>query len=159
MAAKKMKKKATKAATRKVLGIKKNKSRKTAVKKARSVRIVKKIRVKKRISKLSKVVKKKKPTMKRSAMKPSLPMPVHEQEVGKVAHYFTHIGVGVVELNGLLEVGDIIHIKGHTTDFVQEVESMQIDRESMQEAHAGQSIGLKVKEHVRQHDVVYKVMK
>lgn len=82
-----------------------------------------------------------------------------EEEIGRVTHYFTKLGVGVVEITkGTLSVGDTIHIKGHTTDLTQEIESMQIEHETVQSAKAGQSIGLRVKEHVREHDVVYKVL-
>jgi putative protease len=79
------------------------------------------------------------------------------EEVGKVTHYFTKLGVGIVELSGSLSVGDKIRIKGATTDFEQNVESMQIEHENVEKAEAGQTIGLKVKEHVREHDKVYKV--
>ncbi|GAI15070.1 unnamed protein product, partial [marine sediment metagenome] len=56
------------------------------------------------------------------------------------------------------KVGDTIHIKGHTTDFEQEIESMQIENEPVKEAKSGDSIGIKVKERVRPHDLVYKVI-
>jgi translation elongation factor EF-1alpha len=79
------------------------------------------------------------------------------EEVGKVTHYFTKIGVAVVELSGNLKVGETIRIKGATTDFEQKVKSMQIEHEELQEAQAGQAIGMKVKEHVRESDIVYKV--
>ena len=80
------------------------------------------------------------------------------EEIGKVTHYFTKIGVCVIEITkGSLKVGDKIKIKGATSDFEQKVDSMQIEHEKLEEAKAGQSIGLKVKEHVREHDVVYKV--
>lgn len=79
------------------------------------------------------------------------------KEVGKVAHYYTHLGVAVIDLSDSLKAGDKIRIKGATTDFVQAVDSMQIEHEKIEEAEAGQSIGMKVKEHVRQHDAVYKV--
>jgi putative protease len=79
------------------------------------------------------------------------------QEVGKITHYYTHIGVGVVKLSDTLKAGDKIRIKGATTDFEQTVDSMQIEKDKIEEAKKGQSIGLKVKDHVRQHDVVYKV--
>ncbi len=81
-----------------------------------------------------------------------------EQEVGKITHYFTKIGVAVVELSGTLRVGDTIHIKGATTNFTQNVDSMQIEHQPVEEAKAGQSIGLKVAEHVREHDTVFKVI-
>lgn len=79
------------------------------------------------------------------------------QEIGKVSHHFSNIGVGVIELSGSLAIGDKIRIKGATTDFKQKVDSMQIEHEKVEEAKKGQSIGLKVKEPVREHDRVYKV--
>jgi len=81
-----------------------------------------------------------------------------EEEIGKVTHYFSKIGVAAIEItSGTLAVGDTIHIKGHTSDFTQTVDSMQIDNESVEEAGVGQNVGLKVPEHAREHDVVYKV--
>lgn len=80
-----------------------------------------------------------------------------EQEIGKVAHYYTKIGVAVVELSGKLKVGDRIHIKGPTSDFEQEVESMQIEHQNVEEAKRGQAIGLKVDQKVRKTDTVYKI--
>jgi putative protease len=78
-------------------------------------------------------------------------------EVGRVTHYFTRISVAVVELKAPLAVGDRILIKGSTTDLEQVVESMQIEHNDVQRAEAGQSIGLKVKERVRENDTVYKI--
>lgn len=80
-----------------------------------------------------------------------------EKEVGKVTHFFTKIGVGVIKLSSKLKVGDGVHFKGATTDFTQKAESMQIEHENVEEAKKGQSIGLKVNEPVREGDVVYKV--
>jgi translation elongation factor EF-1alpha len=80
-----------------------------------------------------------------------------EEEVGKISDYFAKIGVAAIELTGSLSVGDTIHIKGHTTDFEQKVDSMQIEHQSVEKANPGDSIGIKVKDRVRQHDVVYKV--
>ncbi len=80
-----------------------------------------------------------------------------EVEVGKATHYFSNLQVAAIELSGKLKVGDKIHIKGHTTDFVQVVESMQIEHQPVSEASAGDSIGLKVKEKVREGDTIYKV--
>ncbi len=81
-----------------------------------------------------------------------------EKEVGKVTHYFNKIGVAIVELSDTLKVGDNVHIKGATSDFTQKVESMQIEHEDVKEAKKGDAIGLKVKEHAREHDIVYKVV-
>ncbi len=80
-----------------------------------------------------------------------------EKEVGRVSHYFSKISVAAVDLTDTLAVGDKIHIKGHTTDFEQIVESMQIEHENVVKATKGQSVGIKVKDHVREHDTVYKV--
>ena len=81
-----------------------------------------------------------------------------EERVGVVTHYFSHISVAVVRLaSGSLRVGDTVHIWGHTSDFRQRVGSMQIEHEFVPEAKAGQEFGLKVTEHAREHDVVYKV--
>ncbi|MEM0111385.1 MAG: U32 family peptidase C-terminal domain-containing protein [Candidatus Parvarchaeota archaeon] len=77
-------------------------------------------------------------------------------EVGKVTHYFSKIGVAVVELKAPLAVGDRIIIRGPTTDFEQVVESMQIEHKNIEKAEAGQSIGLKVNQRVRERDIVYK---
>jgi len=81
-----------------------------------------------------------------------------EIKVGRVVSYFTHVEAAAVEIEGNLKIGDTVHIKGHTTDFEQQVESMQIENESVKEAKAGDSIGVKVKERVRRNDVVYKVI-
>ena len=80
-----------------------------------------------------------------------------EKEVGKVAHYYTKIGVAVIELTDTLKAEQTIHIKGATTDFTQKVESMQIEHETVPEAKKGESIGMKVKDHVREHDQVFVV--
>ena len=80
-----------------------------------------------------------------------------EREVGAVAHYYTKIGVAVIELTDTLKVGDNIHIKGATSDFTQKIESMQIEHKNVEEAKKGESIGLKVKEHAREHDKVFVV--
>jgi putative protease len=82
-----------------------------------------------------------------------------EEEIGVIKHYFTNIGVAVLELTkGDLKVGDTIHIKGATSDFTQKVDSMQIEKDKVEEAKKGQAIGLKVVDHARQNDVVYKVI-
>ncbi len=81
-----------------------------------------------------------------------------EKEIGKVTHYFGNIGVAAIEISeNALSIGDTIHIKGHTSDFTQTVDSMQLDGEAVQQASAGQRIGIKVTEHARVHDTVYKV--
>jgi hypothetical protein len=82
-----------------------------------------------------------------------------EVELGKVTHYFSKIGVAAIEItHDTLRVGDTIHVKGHTSDFLQKIDSMQIDGQSVEEATIGQSVGMRVKEHAREHDQVFKVV-
>ncbi len=80
------------------------------------------------------------------------------QEVGKVTHFFTKINVAVIELKASISVGDRILIKGPTTNLEQTVESMEIEHEKVTRAEAGQSIGLKVDDRVRETDTVYKIV-
>jgi len=80
---------------------------------------------------------------------------VEGELVGKITHFFDKISVAVIELFGTLREGDKIRIKGSTTDFEQTVNSMQIEHETIEEANAGQSIGLKVSEKVRPGDEVF----
>jgi putative protease len=84
---------------------------------------------------------------------------MEKTKVGKVSHYYSKIGVAVIEVEGTLKIGDEISIEGANTNFTQKIESMQIDRESIKEAKKGNSIGMKVNEEVRANDVVYKVKK
>ena len=77
-------------------------------------------------------------------------------EVGHITHFFSKISVAVLELTEPLALGDHILVKGPTTDFEQVVDSMQIEHKNIPRAEAGQSIGLKMVEHAREKDVVYK---
>jgi putative protease len=77
-------------------------------------------------------------------------------EVGHIAHFFSKISVAVVELTAPLAVGDRILVKGPSTDFEQAVESMQIEHQNIQRAEAGQSVGLKTAQPVKEKDVVYR---
>ena len=77
-------------------------------------------------------------------------------KIGRITHFFTKISVAVIELTAPLAVGETIVLKGPTTDFEQVVESMQIEHQNVQNAKAGQSIGLKVIQRVRENDMVYK---
>lgn len=83
---------------------------------------------------------------------------MEEQEVGTVVDYFAKVGVAGIQLSGPLAVDDTIHIKGHTTDFQQKVESMQIEHQVVQEVSAGDSVGIKVTDRCRSNDTVYKVI-
>ena len=80
-----------------------------------------------------------------------------EEEVGKVSDFFARPVVAGIELTGKLKVGDKIHISGHTTDMELVVDSMQINNVNVQEAKAGDSVGIKVTDRVRRGDTIYKV--
>lgn len=83
---------------------------------------------------------------------------MEEREIGKVIHFFGHAGAGIIELKDDLKVGDKIHIKGHTSDFVQDVTSMQVEHTIISEAKAGDKVGIKVSQKVHQNDSVYKII-
>lgn len=80
-----------------------------------------------------------------------------EEEIGQVTDYFAKIGVAGIDLTGKLRVGETIHIRGHTTDLEQVVESMQIEHEQVEEAGAGAKIGIRVSDRCRHGDRVYRV--
>jgi putative protease len=82
-----------------------------------------------------------------------------EELIGNVTLFFAKPCVAAIEItSGSLSVGDTVRIKGATTDFEQKVESMEIDRKPVPSATAGQSVGIKVKDRVRQHDKVFKLL-
>ena len=81
-----------------------------------------------------------------------------ENPIGRITHYYSHLGVGIVDLtDGELKVGDTIHIKGRHTDFTQPVDSIQIEHQSVAHAPKGKSVGIRVKDKVREHDQVFRV--
>jgi len=81
-----------------------------------------------------------------------------EQKIGVVIHYWTHIHVAGIHLtDGELRVGDTIRIKGHTSDFSQQIESMQVDSQAVEMARPGDDVGIRVTDYVREHDEVFKV--
>lgn len=83
---------------------------------------------------------------------------IEGQEVGRITGFFKLPGAAIVEItNGSLKVGDKIRIKGHTTNLELAIESMQIEHTIVQEAAVGQTVGIKVPQKVRQHDIVYKI--
>ncbi len=81
-----------------------------------------------------------------------------EKLVGHITHYYSHLGVGIIELtHGDLKVGDAIHVHGKHTDFTQTVESMQLEHQNVTQVKKGKMVGVKVKEKVREHDQVLRV--
>ena len=80
------------------------------------------------------------------------------EEVGKVFKFFSKVSVAAINITrGSIKVGDTIRIKGATTDFTQQIDSMEVDRQKVDSAGVGDSIGIKVKDRVRENDVVYRV--
>jgi hypothetical protein len=154
----------------------KSTSRKPVRKKAVKKKTLKKKLTKKKVNKKKtvkkKVLKKKRAPGARSLLPPKSiviepgPPPgtippveepaTNEEALGTVTHYYSHLSVVVVQLNkGTLRTGDMIHIKGHSTDFTQKVESMEYEHQHIDQASAGQSVGLKVVDPAREHDIVY----
>ncbi|MCI0528421.1 MAG: hypothetical protein L0Y56_13355 [Nitrospira sp.] len=154
-AAKKAPKKLKKPAKRTVA-----KKKKPAKAKTSKGRQAKKATPKKRPPQVSAM---KKPTPRSVAVEPlAVPAPYvpapNETVVGKVTHYYSNLQVAVVQLDrGSLQVGDTIHVKGRTTDFEQRVDSMEIEHERIERAEPGDIFGLKVRDHAREHDMVYRV--
>ena len=89
---------------------------------------------------------------------PPLPPPAPGERIGIVTHYYGNVSVAVIKLESAsLRVGDTIHVRGHTSDFAQRVESLQIGHAPVSEVGPNDDFGLKVIAHVREHDIVYKV--
>lgn len=82
---------------------------------------------------------------------------VSGREIGKITHYYSHLNVGIIELSDSVKVGNRIRIKGATTDFAQNIDSMQIEHKNVPEGKKGDLIGIKVSGKVHPHDLVYKV--
>jgi len=83
---------------------------------------------------------------------------MEEKEIGSITHYFGHISVGIIKLSDTLKVGDTVHIKGHTSDFTQKVDTMQIEHKDVAEARSGDAVGIKVAQKSHPNDKVFKVI-
>ena len=86
---------------------------------------------------------------------PQHPEHPESDAIGWVSHYYSHLSVAAVTLEAPLTVGDRIHIKGHTTDLVQTVDSLQVDHKPVERAVPGDDVALKVDDHVRERDKLY----
>ncbi|MBN1833894.1 MAG: hypothetical protein JW896_17465 [Deltaproteobacteria bacterium] len=81
-----------------------------------------------------------------------------EEQVGVVVKFFAKPSVAAIEVTaGSIERGDTLRYKGHTTDFTEKVGSMELDNQPIEEAKVGDLIGVKVKERVRENDLIYKI--
>ena len=129
--------------------------KKKAKKKVARKKVVKQKKKKKVVRKPKKKVAKKK----KAKSKISIPAGMSLEEIGVVTHYFGHVEAAVIKLTkGSLSQGDTIVIKGHTTEFKEKIDSMQLDRAPITSASVGQEVGLKVKARTREHDAVYKLV-
>jgi len=84
--------------------------------------------------------------------------PMHEQEVGVITHFWSKIGVAGVRLEAPLEVGDHIHVQGHSDDFEQDVESLEIEHAKVVHADPGAEVGIRMRAAVHEHDRIYKAV-
>jgi len=80
-----------------------------------------------------------------------------EDPIGKVTHYFGRLGVAAVKLTGQLAVGDLIHVKGHTTDFSQAIDSLEVEHQRVSTAGLGDEVAFKVIDKARVGDQVFRV--
>ena len=76
--------------------------------------------------------------------------------IGEISHYFNRIGVAALTLSDTVNVGDKVHIVGYTTDFNQDVGSLQIEHQDVEEATPGQDVAMQVDQRVRKGDKVYR---
>ncbi len=83
---------------------------------------------------------------------------MQEKEIGKITHYYDHLGVGIIQLTDTLKVGETIHVKGHSEDFTQPIDSLQIEHASVTEAKLGDIVGIKVAQKVHPGDKVFKII-
>ena len=145
-----------------------------AAKRPKKKKAVKKPRAKKRVTPRKRTIKRravkraKKPAIKKPAIKKKAASAVKKAAIkrapgvqglvlGTVTHYFPKVRAAVVKLKSPLSIGDTVRVKGHTTDFTETVNSIQIDHVPINTAKKGMEIGLLVNSRVRQHDVVYKI--
>lgn len=110
--------------------------------------------VPKKKAKANKITKKKAVKISKRIRKPQAQK---EKLIAEAIHYFSKIKVAILKMKGELALNDKIHVKGHTTDFTQNITSMQINHQSVNAVHKGQEIGILVKGKVRHKDKVYKV--
>lgn len=127
---------------------------------AKKKKAVKKKAVKKKVKARKSPAKKRKAAKKLAPAAPALPwreaLP-GEAKISVVDDYFAHISVAAFNLEKPLAVGDKIHVRGHTTDLTQAVESMQIGHQSVAQAKPGDAVGVKVNDKCRKGDYVYKI--
>jgi putative protease len=121
---------------------------------------VRKASVRRAAPKAAKPTVRKRPARPTATPKPASPpeRPAPGERIGVVTHYYGNLLVAIVKLEaGTLRVGDTIHIRGHTSDFSQRVESLQVEHAAVNEVGPHDEFGIKVLQHAREHDIVYKL--
>ena len=155
-------------AKRKKTTVAKRARRRKTVRKTRTIRkkVAKKAPRRTKAKPTAKVTVKPRPVSQRAQPEAGKPPPIRpaqptaaEQRIGVVTHYYSHLSVVGMQLEPgtTLRVGDVIHIRGHTTDLTQKVESLEVNHAAVAEVGPNDDFGLKVVEHAREHDIVYKV--
>lgn len=132
---------------------KKKKVKKKAVRKKRLT--------KKRAVRKKPLAKKKKSTAKSKKkggkLKPKGPK-LPAEPIGRVTHYFPHVKAAAVMIErDSVKTGDTLYFKGHTTNFKQKLESLQIEHRAVPEAGPGNEVGIRVRSRTREHDLVFKL--
>ena len=79
-----------------------------------------------------------------------------QDAIGQVTHYYGHLSVAAVSLKEPVAIGERIHIRGHTTDLVQEIGSLEVEHAAVDGAGPGDDVALRVDEHVRDHDLIFR---
>lgn len=141
------------------------KKAKAKVKAKRKKAPAKRPAVRRKVAKPARKPARKKAPVRRAAPKAAKPLPPSQpakpapgERIGVVTHYYGNLSVAIVKVeSGTLRVGDTIHFLGHTSDFSQRVESLQVEHASVNEVGPGAECGVKVAQHAREHDVVYKL--
>ncbi len=139
--------------------VKKKKTVKKTVKKTKKRAAPSKKKLKKSVKKKPIVKSKPKKSVKKpvKTAPPSYIPAANEVSLGEVEDYFGHIGVIALTLKDKLNLGESIHVRGHTTDITQKINSMQIDRAAIQNAKKGDSVGIKIEGKCRKGDKVFRL--
>ncbi|KKQ90870.1 MAG: Translation elongation factor-like protein [Berkelbacteria bacterium GW2011_GWA1_39_10] len=82
---------------------------------------------------------------------------IEGKPIGEISHFYSKIGVGIIDLKDTLKKGDKVKIKGHSTEIDQDIDSIQVDHKEVEEAKKGDIVGVKVSDKVREGDKVYKI--
>lgn len=84
--------------------------------------------------------------------------PLHEQEVGVITHFWSKIGVAGIHMEAPVDLGDHIHVRGHSDDFEQDVDSIEIDHAKVAHVDAGSDVGIRLNAQAHEHDRVFKMV-